>query len=228
MHDGSISSSVRASISNLSGHSGRTVRAHYLIKQRERDVANANSFMSNFSKLPKRGIAKRSNIVRLDIDRVMSRASELSPFVKANEDEDDLQSHIDCLPWGTKHKFFNAKTDKVPWSAIELQFIGDWTIEARRCDPDIHSIAKKCRQSLVKEYPEMVPYFHGEHVKKLSRFAHGLRRFQDIYNDNEGDLAITSSNQINDDIELDEEFVEYDEEVDDSNSESDAELQLIW
>ena len=193
--DGSISPSVRTSISNLSGHSSRTVRAHYLIRQRQRDANNANTFMNGFSKLPKRGIANSSKVVHVDIDRVLARATDISEYVEANED--DIESYINSLQWGVEHKFFKATTEKVPWSAIELQFIGDWTNEARRLDPDIHSVSNKCRQSLAREYPDMIPHFHREHVISASRFAHGLRRYQDICNEiheNDHQVIATSSN----------------------------------
>lgn len=192
----------RASVSSLSGHTSRTVRANYLMKERKRDIDNANAFMEAVANEPapdapprimspgeipavmaaNRYALPRRQMVQIDLQSVMSVAT-------AQVDDDHAvrvvaptvitENGIADLPWGTLHPDrLRGPHQRARWTPFEVQFIGRWCEEALNKYPAMTQVISKCRESLATDYPDMIAYFHVNHVISTSRFVHGYRLYK--------------------------------------------------
>ena len=68
-------------------------------------------------------------------------------------------------------------TNRIKWTPIEKHFIGHWMEEALRMGYKRHGIATKCIIDIKINYPEMIPYFHKNHIIDVSKFVHGLKMY---------------------------------------------------
>jgi len=179
-------------VSNLNGHSGAVVRNHYLFRQRQRDVQQCQDFLAmdlpspvtanvsrqrqspSLSALPVRGMAQ--SLVRINLGTILAKVSKK----EKPEIDSDLDGLIARIEWGRKHPHYNSKSDKIPWSSVEDEFIAAWTQETLRSEPHVHSLANKCRSALIRHHPDFHAYFHREHIITRGRFVHGLRRHHQL------------------------------------------------
>ena len=188
-------------MSALSGHTSRTVRANYLLTSRKKDIVNANAFMDAVANesppdslpplipadIPAAMAANRSAFprrptVHIDLQSLISTAaaqmdddhaeSDVAPTAMSNDT-------IAGLPWGTLHPDrHRGPNQRARWTPFEVQFIGRWCEEALDKYPAITQVISKCRDSLATDYPEMIAYFHVNHVISTSRFVHGYRLYK--------------------------------------------------
>ena len=206
---GTISPTTQKSVSNLVGHGSRTAKAHYLLDQRKVDVAHVNAFMEAVEASPtpmtlnsdynpeeiverNRPLTKRGKvpIVHLNLDAIYKKAEEedaaalptsISPKPQSEISNEDKEAAMKELPWGTKHPNYGTESARVPWTPLELTFVGEWCEAAERDNPDITQVAGRCRAAIVTDYPEMIQHFHVHHVVSPTRFSWGLRRYKELY-----------------------------------------------
>jgi len=43
-----------------------------------------------------------------------------------------------------------------------------------------YGVVGKCRQAIARDYPEMVPYFHKNHILDGSKFQYGYDRYIEV------------------------------------------------
>ena len=211
-HNGTITKTERVSINALNGHNGKTSKDFYQKLQRERDVKESARFMeidhpafecskpisspnsSHSSKvftLPKRGGIKVAS-VKISIPKILATASKNSAILE-KEDDADIDEAVSRSEWGRLHTHYASASEKVPWSAEELEFIGQWTREAQRMGFTAHSIGNKCREALVLYYKDFHQYFHRAHVLTSARFVHGLRRYLQLQDEEEDRVVVDDS-----------------------------------
>jgi hypothetical protein len=184
---------------NINGHSGATVRNHYQYQDRIKDVANAMVVMSAISTNPTAlaspppllnaaattnflrshgGQSKRSKpVVHLDIDELLQAAKASDDLLSTEEVEEATEAFDSSLPWGTSHPFYGSERKRIPWTEVELKFIGRWCDAALAADPAITQVAAKCRSAIIEDYPEMISHFHLHHILSPQRITHGRRMF---------------------------------------------------
>jgi hypothetical protein len=86
---------------------------------------------------------------------------------------------MQALAWGTLHPDY-TKDRKITWTQKELFFIGKWVETALSMGIPSYGVVSKCRQAIAREYPEMVPYFHKNHILDGSKFQYGYDRYIEV------------------------------------------------
>jgi hypothetical protein len=106
---------------------------------------------------------------------------EIEPALSDDEEPTSVKPNITELPWGTEHPQFGRETSKIKWTPIEIWYVGDWMVANGHGNNDgklpSSKVQRSCRNSLIDDYPEMIPHFHRSHVVKMSTFAHGYNRY---------------------------------------------------
>jgi hypothetical protein len=85
------------------------------------------------------------------------------------------------LPWGTEHPAFNnINSSRIVWTPIEVHFIGAWMEAAIKAGYAKQGLLGRCRNSIARDYPDMVKHFHINHVLDINKFIYGYERFLSI------------------------------------------------
>ena len=233
LNDGLISPAERASVSNLNGHSGRTVRAHYLMRQAGRDVQNTATFMNTVSNnrspiaqtnrsssRPK--LIHRSSAKRININNVVARSAKLTSVLqRQNSNGESMTAALDQVQdLGVLHLYNGSESHSIPWLGPELQLTGDLIKEVSTTFPSTKVRAHRCLQLLIHKYPEALRYFHRDHVSSSGRFSYGIKRYEELME------FIADSERASNDHEEDEDEDEeeaaiqecYDDDCDDDGS----------
>jgi hypothetical protein len=174
---------------------------------RQRDIANAKAFMDALANEPppdppahamspsdipqamstNRWARSRCPTVQIDLQSVIADAAAQMLDVDHAPREELRASSATAinddtfadLPWGTLHPDrHRGPKQRARWTPFEVQFIGRWCEEALSKYPAMTQVINKCRESLAKDYPDMIAYFHVNHVISTGRFVHGYRLFK--------------------------------------------------
>jgi hypothetical protein len=62
----------------------------------------------------------------------------------------------------------------------EINFIGKWIDQAVQGGYKPFGIYSKCLADIKLNYPEMIPYFHKNHVLDMGKFQYGHERYKEL------------------------------------------------
>jgi hypothetical protein len=155
LDNNSISPSEKEAIAMVNGHSSQMVKAHYLLKDRAKDVHNSRKLF----------------------DIIQSQCSEKSISNDGFEWVDETpQAYID---WGTSHPDY-GKSGRARWSTAELNYIKRWII-GKVSSRSYHSGRRTLCALMLdditngSEHENARHIFHTSHVLNTARLRHGYR-----------------------------------------------------
>jgi hypothetical protein len=182
---GVINKTAKAAVANINGHNSATVKKYYLKRHRGEDVSNSRKV---FKKLvPSADIDSNSSdgeSVVDDDDSIgtpsgrVTAAKRTSIVDDANvefqqsDEEDEYDGeyrrgghHADvaCV-----HKYRSSPNKRIPWSAAEVSFVGEWCGRNSTCT----NVIAQCRKYILA-HPEVKRIFHPSHIIDSGRLRHG-------------------------------------------------------
>ncbi len=193
---GEIDDIDKAAVGNINGHSSATVKKYYLKRHRGEDVLNSRKV---FKKLVRNtvggggggdvgssgdgngGIGSSGGNSKSGAsgDSGDEGGSYDSQYIEGNasvaysyrDDGNDgcieSEEEIECV-----HKYRSSPNKRIPWSAAEVNFVGEWCNKNSSCT----NVIAQCRKYILS-HPEIKSIFHPSHIIDSGRLRHGADAF---------------------------------------------------
>jgi hypothetical protein len=169
--EGKITNVTRDAVSKINGHTSAIVESYYMLNNRANDVHNSRQM---FEQLDIASIDSDDALASVGSDNLNnSESANFKPF-------DDFQ----YLKWGENHPEFAKDSKRAKWSDEEVSFIGEWCTNILKNNPEARRrIISDCWKyvTMGAGVHECLSIFHEIHILDATRFRHGYRKAQKLY-----------------------------------------------
>jgi hypothetical protein len=169
--EGKITNVTRDAVSKINGHTSSIVESYYMLNNRANDVHNS------------RQMFEQLDVASIDSDNALASvgSDNLNDYESANfKPFDDFQ----YLKWGENHPEFAKDSKRAKWSDEEVSFIGEWCTNILKNNPEARRrIISDCWKyvTMGPGVHECLSIFHEIHILDATRFRHGYRKAQKLY-----------------------------------------------